>query len=154
MAIGYKVVNVLRGNGYPDIYCSYNQTVNNNIDYIEYKLGETIHAPNNTRLFIFKELHDCRQCYYPDSVFVFRKIFKCEYFGGIEYNGACEIVDYKNYWKWFNETLAKKKGFKNAYCPYETHNYIGVLLVKKIKVLEEVSNKEYLEAVNKLYRML
>lgn len=131
MAIGYKILSVPDNS--EDFY-SYNGL----FDGIKYTIGDIIKAPDNTRLFIFDSLENCKQLF--DS-YCGDRLFTCEYFGGIKYNGAFWKSERELFWKWFNETLAKKKGFKNAKCPVQTNfDLTGTVLVKQLRLIEDVTH--------------
>lgn len=104
-----------------------------NINRIQYKVGEWVKAPSNTRLFVFDNLYNAQKfnTIYP--------IFECEIIGGIKGYPEVYYLDHTQYWDKFNARVAKKKKFHVKDCPEFTNlKIIDSVLCKAVKLTTKV----------------
>jgi len=74
----------------------------------EYPVKKWTHAPDNTRLFVFDNLHDAINFSVPSE-----QIWECSIRGGIKCAGAYFPSGTDLFWKRFNEYLKTKKNTKD-----------------------------------------
>ena len=101
---------------------------------IRYKLNEYVSTKDNTRLFVFDNLHEAVAFRHGNE-----RIFECKVIGGIKHSG-CFSFHFHNYWKLFNSFLRKKK--KQDWSKYNNEfSPVNAVLVKSVKLIKEIHNK-------------
>lgn len=102
---------------------------------VQYKVGEWVNAPENTRLFVFDSLQKakefCRD--QPDE------IYECQIKGGVKGFGAYRSSDNETFWKMFNAIISKKKKFSME--EIEKHiilSFTPAILAKSVKLTKKV----------------
>lgn len=72
---------------------------------VQYKIGEYVTAPDDTRLFVFSDLAEAKEFARCSS----DKVFECKCIGVIKYKPASSLTAIQEYWRYINSVLKKKK---------------------------------------------
>lgn len=109
---------------------------------VKYKVNEWVHAPDNTRLFVFKTLEDVHKYRneYPGG-----KLYECEVIGGIDGYGYSGYSGVDKFWQTFNGLKNKKK----VYALFNHHHTVPALLVKAVKLTKLIEIEYWEEYVKR-----
>ena len=107
-------------------------------DPVQYKLGEWVDAPLDTRLFVFDSLEEARKFHERQL----EDIYECEVKGGVKLPGAAWGCGIQKFWRLFNAKIKNKEKITREYMEKKVDlAETPAVLVKSVKLKKLVSNK-------------
>ena len=126
----YKVVSDLV---HKFFYSAYQQS-----DLVEYKIGEWVSAPGNSRLFVFDSLKKAHDFINRFGLYN-HAVFECQIVGGIEFFGESYPCQYHAFWEFFNKKVKAKKALKIEDFGNFALLSTKAILCKKVKLINKIA---------------